>query len=223
MWLGNAKVKCIDTVTLNSPCAIVVSPEFPILVQFVITKALGRFHGHVTAYVHNASATQRCNLAFHTSLPHPWRIICPVCPPRSSLWDNGTRHTIRLGLHGMLPCPLEIYLRDVWLSAHFNGLYITFSILTSAMITQAVKRGGVNRNISRLFSYQRPEDLSVLRTFRRDRHPWRSPMKSAVETTPQHCLEWLAGWFGFPMEFPFFLFDVVGFWLQKKYVLIYNS
>lgn len=108
-----------------------------------------------------------------------------------------------------------------WAHTLINGLYINFSILTSAMITQAVKRGGVNRNISRLFSYQRLEDLSVLRTFRRDRHPWRSPMKSAVETTPQHCLEWLAGWFGFQMEFPFFLFDVVGFWLQKKYVLTY--
>lgn len=121
LWLGNAKVKCLDTVTLNSPCAIVVSPEFPILVQFVITKALGRFHGHVTAYVHNASATQRCNLAFHTSLPHPWRIICPVCPPRSSLWDNGTRHTIRLGLHGMLPCPSK-YISGMWCMAERTKL-----------------------------------------------------------------------------------------------------
>ena len=31
--------------------------------------------------------------------------------------------------------------------------------------------------------------LNVLRTFRRDRHPWRNPMKSVVEMTPRHCLE----------------------------------
>lgn len=166
---------------------------------------------------------QRCNLAFHTFATSSLEAHLPSLPAKVfslGQWDKAyypfgpTRHATM---------PLEISLRDVWLSAHFNGLYINFSILTSAMITQAVKRGGVNRNISRLFSYQRLEDLSVLRTFRRDRHPWRSPMKSAVETTPQHCLEWLAGWFGFQMEFPFCLFDVVGFWLQKKYVLIYNS
>ena len=63
-WLGNAKVKCFDTVTLNSPCVTVVSPEFPILVQFLITKPLGRFHGHVTAYVHNASASAALQLGF---------------------------------------------------------------------------------------------------------------------------------------------------------------
>ena len=118
--LGNAKVKCLDsdTVTLHYPCVIVVSPEFPILVQFLITKPLGRFHGHVTAYVHNASASSSvATWLFALRYLIHWRLICPVCPPRSSLWDNGTRHTIRLGLHGMLPCPSK-YLSGMYGWAH---------------------------------------------------------------------------------------------------------
>lgn len=127
LWLGNAKVKCLDAGTLNSPCVIVVSPEFPILVQFVITKLWVDFKGmsrrmYTTHPPHSVATWLFFTLRY---LIH-WRIICPVCPPRSSLWDNGTRHTIRLGLHGMLPCPSK-YISGMYGWAHTLGLYISTS------------------------------------------------------------------------------------------------
>ena len=118
LWLGNAKVKCLDTVTLNSPCVIVVSPEFPILVQFLITKPLGRFswacHGVCTQRIRIRSIA---TWLFTPSLPHPLEAHLPSLPAKVfslGQWDKAyypfgpTRHATM---------PLEIYLRDVWLSA----------------------------------------------------------------------------------------------------------